>query len=278
MSLNLDCVGKEFGPYDFEFTDKDVILYALGVGATEQELRYVFEGADGFCALPSFAVIPGTQALFDAISVLQAPLDKLLHGEQAIVWFNPVPTNGRLSTRWSVKNVFDKGKGALAVVSAMTHDSDGTPMFENTFSLFIRGEGGFGGDPGPKVQPVEPPIDKEPDLQVEQATLPWQSLLYRLNGDRNPLHASPEFARLSGFEKPILHGLCTMGFAVRHFVNSALLGDVSRLKHISCRFTAVTYPGDTIKTAIWKMAQKYVLRVTTDRGQTVISNFIARTA
>jgi acyl dehydratase len=276
MALNLACVGKTFGPYEYEYTDRDVILYALGVGATRDELPYLFEGDAGFRVVPSFAVIPANRALFDAIGELRADLTKLLHGEQSVKWLAPIPTSGVVRTTWCVTDVFDKGKGALAVVRAGTVDSDGKPLFENVFSLFIRGEGGFGGSRGPDAPKVEPPAGAPPDLRVEEATGPGQALVYRLSGDRNPLHASPEFATASGFERPILHGLCTFGYAIRALVRDGLGGDPARLKAVSARFTGVVYPGDRVTTEVWTVGPgRRVLRVTTDRGVTAISNFEA---
>lgn len=275
MALNFECKGKVFGPYDFEYTDRDVILYALGVGAGADELSFLFEGDPDFQVLPTFAVVPGTRALFDAVGELQADLRRLLHGEQAIRWYAPIPTSGVLKTTWHVTDIFDKGKGALAVVKADTVDASGNLLFENIFSLFIRGEGGFGGERGPETPKIEPP-DRAPDFRVEQMTLPQQALLYRLNGDRNPLHASPEFAVIAGFERPILHGLCTLGFAMRALINARLDRDTTRLRAISCRFSGVVYPGDRIITEGWAMESgRYILRVNTDRGVTAISNFEA---
>lgn len=275
MALNFECVGKEFGPYPFEYGDKDVILYALGVGATHEELQYLFEGSKNFTVVPSFAVIPAMPALFEAVALLNADLTRLLHGEQAIRWFRPIKPAGTLYTRYKISAVYDKGKGALAVVTATSADEQGEEVFENVISLYIRGEGGFGGDPGPKGERYDPPEGRPPDYVVEQRTMRKQALLYRLCGDRNPLHASPEFAAAAGFERPILHGLCTLGFAVRHLVQAGLGGDPWRLKFLTARFSAVVYPGDTLKTEGWRVGEgRHILRVTSDRGQAVITNFM----
>lgn len=276
MALNLARVGLAHDPYPFEYDSRRLILYALGIGAGEGELQWTYEGDERFQAFPTFAVIPSMQALFDAVEELGADLTKLLHGEQGIRWHAPIPKAGNLLTSWKVTNVFDKGKGALAVVEARTSDAAGKPLFDNVISLFIRGEGGFGGDKGPEAPRFELP-DRPADFRFEQATLPFQSLLYRLSGDYNRLHAEPAFARASGFEKPILHGLATLGFAARALVLGALGGDGARLKALSARFTGVVYPGDRLATEGWREGDKLLLRVTTDRGVTAISNFVAET-
>ena len=275
MALNHACIGVSNGPYTFEYDDRTVILYALGAGATEAEPRFVFEGAPDFGVVPSFAVIPATRSLFDAVGLLDADLMRLLHGEQAIRWHRPIPTGGRLLTTWEVSNIYDKGKGALAIVTSRTSDEQG-PLFDNMFSLFIRGEGGFGGDRGPEAERHDPPADRGPDFRVAAPTASTQALLYRLSGDRNPLHASPEFARMSGFERPILHGLCTLGYATRALVNAGLGGDPARLKSLSARFAGVVFPGDEIVTEGWSLpGGRWILRTTTGRGTPAISNFVA---
>ena len=161
------------------------------------------------------------------------------------------------------------------MVEAKTTDGNGKPLFDNVISLFIRGAGGFGGDKGPEAPRFELP-DRPADFRVEQATLPFQSLLYRLSGDFNALHASPAFAKRAGFEKPILHGLASLGFATRALVNGGLGGDGARLKSLSARFTGVVYPGDRITTEGWNGEGQILARVTTDRGVTAISNFVAQ--
>lgn len=281
MALNLSCVGRSYGPFPFEYEDRDVILYALGVGATHDELHHTYEGADGFRVVPTFAVVPCTQVLFEALAVLEADLTRLLHGEQAIRWFAPLPTSGTLNTHFEVTGIYDKGKGALAVIRATSADEQGRDLFENVISLFIRGEGGWGGDPGPKAPMIEPPEGIEPTVRVEQRTMRRQALLYRLNGDRNPLHVSVEFAAMAGFERPILHGLCTLGFATRHFVNEALGGDGTRLKALGARFSAVVYPGDTLRTEAWHTETGRwigrVSRLTPEGAQPVITNLFFET-
>jgi acyl dehydratase len=278
MALDLSCVGRTSGPYTNVHEDRDVLHYALSVGAGTGDLRWAFEGHPRFAVLPGFAVIPATGALFEAVRALGADLRRLLHGEQEIRWFAPIPPQGRLVTTWDVPAVYDKGKGALAVVRARTADEGGTPLFENLISLYIRGEGGFGGDRGPEAWTADPP-DRAPDFRADDATLPTQALLYRLNGDRNFLHADPEFAKAAGFERPILHGLCTLGFALRTLVDRGLGGDPARLKAVRARFAGVVYPGDRIVTEGWQAGDgRVVLRVTTGRGTPAIVPLVAEVA
>ena len=145
-------------------------------------------------------------------------------------------------------DVFDKGKGALVVTEAVT-SQDGEPLFTNRFKAFIRGEGGFGGEGGPP--PGNDAPDREPDAVVESTTFPQQALLYRLSGDKNPLHADPEFSKLGGFDVPILHGLCSFGIVCKAVVDELLDGDVSKVTGYSARFAGVVFPGDTIVTKMW---------------------------
>lgn len=274
MSLKLDCIGKEFGPYPFQYTHKEVILYALSVGAAEDDLHLLYEGHPSFSALPTFAVIPATKALFDAVGEVEADLTRLLHGEQEIRVYKTIPTQGTLYTKWSIPAIYDKGKGALILVRTLSFDQRESLVSENLISLYIKGEGGFGGDPGPKSEKIDFPEDAPPDIVGTYQTQRTQALLYRLNGDENPLHASPEFAQAAGFERPILHGLCTLGIAVRLFIKHALDNIPSRVKEIKARFSGVVFPGDMIKTEAVKLDNRWVLRVTTDRGSTAISNFL----
>jgi len=274
MSLNFDSIGVHHGPVSFSYKPKDLILYALSVGADQNALNLVFEGDFDFAALPTFAVVPITPMMFDAIGALNADLTRLLHGEQENIIHRPLPTEGKLETYWWVDGIYDKGKGALAVLKSETHDKKGL-LFENRVGMFLRGAGGFGGEKGPRTEDLSPPADKTPDFEVKTPTLPYQSYIYRLNGDMNPLHASPEFAQMAGFERPILHGLATYGFATRAFINAVNGGDPTKVKRVATRFSGVVYPGDTIITSGWKVDdKKWVLTSQTDRGNTVLSNFV----
>ncbi|MBM4386851.1 MAG: MaoC family dehydratase N-terminal domain-containing protein [Deltaproteobacteria bacterium] len=278
MALNFEIIGKRSETYSFKYDYKDCAVYALGIGAQPDELDFLYEGVEGgMKVFPTFAVIPATQALFDAIGWVRADLTRLLHGEQGVVLYRTIPPSGEILTSWLVTHIHDKGKGALIVIKSESTTACGEKLFDNVFSIYVRGEGGFGGDKGPEPEKFEP-AGRPPSFHVEYKTLETQALLYRLNGDANPLHAYPPFARMSGFEKPILHGLCTLGFASRAVLNSVCGGNPTGIKTITARFSNIVYPGDTIITDGWETGGgKYACMVSTQRGAPVITNFFVQT-
>ena len=268
-------LGHEFPESRASWEPDDVILYHLGIGAgvpptDARELEYTYE--KNLKVLPSFGVIPVFSSL---AGIAQTPGVKfnpmlLLHGEQDIELFRPIPVTATVRSRGKVTGLYDKGKAALAVLEVASADEQG-PLFTNRFSLFLRGEGGFGGDSGPKAG-NEPP-QRDPDLVVESPTLPQQALLYRLSGDKNPLHADPEFAKMGGFDRPILHGLCSFGIACKAAVDHALGGDVTRVARYQARFAGIFFPGETLVTSLWQEGDKvYVGAKSKERGAPVISN------
>ncbi|KAF8899950.1 multifunctional beta-oxidation protein [Gymnopilus junonius] len=256
LVLNAKRVPTE--PSTYSFTERDVILYNLGIGATEKELKWTFEGDDEFSALPTFGVIPQ----FPCSASL--PLDwlpnfnpaKLLHGEQYLSIEAPIPTSGELVSEARLLEVLDKGKAAAVTTIVETRDKHtGTLIFENQSTVFIRGAGGFGGkrngnDRGSASAANTPP-NRSPDTVMEEKTSTSQAALYRLSGDYNPLHILPEFAAIGGFDQPILHGLCFMGIAGKHVLKA-----YGPYKDIKVRFAGVVYPGETIVTEMWKEGQK----------------------
>lgn len=279
MPLKLELVGQPLGTHTHAYEERDVMLYALSIGAGPDELTYVYEGR-GPKVFPTFAVVPSLQPMLDAVLKLDVNLMTLLHGEQEVTWHAPIPPRGEITTEARVEHVWDKGKGAVIVVhSTTTNAKNGKLLFENRSSLFCRGQGGFGGDPGPKAPNYAPPEGVPPTFRDEAPTRPDQALLYRLNGDRNPLHADPAFAEMAGFPQPILHGLCTFGFLARAVVRHVAGGDPARLKRFGGRFTDVVFPGDTLVSEGWEQeGSRYHLRVQTARGTTVISNAFAELA
>jgi acyl dehydratase len=268
-------LGHEFPESRASWEPDDVILYHLGIGAgvpptDARELEYTYE--KNLKVLPSFGVIP----VFSSLGgVAQTPGIRfnpmlLLHGEQDIELHRPLPVAAKVRSRGRVAGLYDKGKAALAVLEVASADDDG-PLFTNRFSLFLRGEGGFGGDPGPKAG-NEPP-QRAPDLVVESPTLAQQALLYRLSGDKNPLHADPEFAKMGGFDRPILHGLCSFGIVCKAAVDHALGGDVARVARYQARFAGIFFPGETMVTSLWQEGDRvYVAAKSKERGAPVISN------
>jgi acyl dehydratase len=269
-TLGPDAVGIELPATQFEYTDRDVMLYALGVGATE--LDFVYER--NLKALPTFAVIPAFPAMMGLSAAVEINLVMVLHGEQGFRIHKTIPTKGKLTTTGKVAGVYDKGKGALASVESETRDENGELIFTNTSGVFVRGAGGFGGERGPEAGNVPP--ERAPDKTVEMETLPIQAMIYRLSGDRNPLHIDPDFAKMAGYDRPILHGLCTFGHVGRAVLREYCGNDVSRFVGMSVRFSGVVYPGDTIVTEMWDEGTgKVVLQAKTQEGRVVISNAAA---
>jgi acyl dehydratase len=274
MSLNHDLIGKPLAPTRHDYTWRDAVLYALGVGARiDGELDYLYE-ARGPRVLPTFAVVPSFRSLVDVCAVLGAHPLAILHGEQTIRLRRAIPPSGAFETRAEVTGIYDKGKGALVVVLARTADDKGEPVFENEFSLFIRGEGGFGGSRGPEARAAEVPA-RAPDFTVTETTSTEQAALYRLSGDLNPLHIAPEAGTAAGFGRPILHGLCTYGFAGRAAVRHACDGDPARLASFSARFSGVVFPGDALTTAGWRTDAGWMIRVSKQDGTVVLSHGLA---
>ncbi|CAD6500417.1 BgTH12-07594 [Blumeria graminis f. sp. triticale] len=248
---------------EFQYNDKDVILYNLGIGAKRSELNYVYELADGFQVLPTFGVIPffSTNMPYSLLDIVPnfSPM-MMLHGEQYLeILSYPIPTTGTLVTKAHLIEVVDKGNAAVVKNGAVTTNKlDGKPLFYNENTIFIRGSGGFGGtkkgqDRGAATAPNKPP-NREPDFVAEERTTEEQALLYRLSGDFNPLHVDPSFASVSGFKVPILHGLCFFGIAGKQVYKK-----YGRLRSIKVRFAGAVMPGQTLITEMWKEGLNLVI-------------------
>lgn len=274
LPIDVNLVGKELPSLEYSYEAKDVILYALGVGAGAEpdELKFVYENE--LQVLPTFGVIPPFPSLMSIVGLegMDFNLAMLLHGEQYLELVREIPTSGKLISYPKIAAIYDKGKGALVELEVETKDPKGELIFRNIFSTFIRGEGGFGGERGP--EPGNEPPQREPDRVVSMQTLPQQALLYRLSGDYNPLHADPNFAAMAGFEKPILHGLCTFGFAGRAVLREYCDNDPARFKAIKVRFSRHVFPGETIITEMWQeQPDKIILRCkTAERGDYCLTN------
>ncbi|MFJ8692539.1 MaoC/PaaZ C-terminal domain-containing protein [Streptomyces roseolilacinus] len=236
---------------------KDVQLYHLGIGAgvpatDPAELRYTLESR--LHVLPSFATVAGGGT--GMLTGLSAPgvdvdLAAVLHGGQRVDVHRPLPVRGRAVTTSRVAAVYDKGKAAVLVLRSETADADG-PLWTSEADVFVRGEGGFGGERGPSRPAADDRVpDRAPDRTVERPVREDQALLYRLSGDWNPLHADPAFAALAGFDRPILHGLCTYGMTLKAVVDTALGGDVTRVRSYRTRFAGVVFPGETLRVRMW---------------------------
>jgi acyl dehydratase len=277
MPIDIDkVVGAELAGDVTEWDADRVILYHLGVGAgvpptDPNELSYTYEPR--LKVLPSFGVVPVFGMLMGLIGVDGLAINPmmLLHGEQDLVVHQPVPTAAKVANEGRIAAVYDKGKGALVILETETRLAEGQLLCTNRFSAFIRGEGNFGGQPGP--QPGNTPPDRTPDVVAESPTLPQQALLYRLSGDKNPLHADPAMAALGGFDRPILHGLCSYGMVCKAVVDHALDGDVTKVRRYQARFAGVVFPGETLVTSMWREGDQVIVATKTkERGTDVITN------
>ncbi len=275
MPIDLERVLGASLPETVATWDPDrVILYHLGVGAgvpatDPGELAYTYEA--GLHVLPSFATIPSFASMMGIAAVpgFDVDLALLLHGEQDVVLHRPIPVSASVVNRGRVVAIYDKGTAAVGVVEIESSDAaSGEVFFTNRSSLFLRGEGGFGGDPGPSAG-VDLPF-RPPDHVVESPTLPAQALLYRLSGDRNPLHADPAFAALAGFDRPILHGLCSFGIVCKAAVDVGLGGRVESVRRYAGRFAGVVFPGEAIVTSIWDEGDRLLLAAVTRERETPV--------
>jgi acyl dehydratase len=239
------------------WTAKDVQLYHLGIGAGRpatdpRELRYTLESR--LHVLPSFATVAGAGApgVIGGLSMpgVEVDLARVLHGAQTLTVHRPIPVEGTATATSRIAAVYDKGKAAVLVLRTDVADADG-PLWTDDATIHVRGEGGFGGDRGPSARPGEAPAGP-PDRVVERTVREDQALLYRLSGDLNPLHADPEFARRAGFERPVLHGLCTYGMTLKAVVDTLLGGEVTRVRSYTARFAGVVYPGETLRMRMWR--------------------------
>ena len=256
MPINPDAIGATTAPQPFAWTERDTLLYALGVGAGTNDLAFTTENSHDVTqqVLPTYAVI-ACSAWGAMTEVGSFNWAMLLHGSQQIRLHAPLPPSGTLNVHSEVVDIQDKGEGknAILVFKGVGTDPDsGEVVAETVSTAVIRGEGGFGGQPGER--PVKPEIpDRAPDAQVALPTTEVQPLIYRLSGDRNPLHSDPWFAEnLAGFPKPILHGLCTYGVAGRALVAELGGNDASKVTAVGARFTSPVFPGETLTTSIWR--------------------------
>jgi len=261
MPIDPDAVGAKGEPRRATWDSTDCLLYALGVGAGMEdpvgaELEFTTENTNGVTqrVLPTFAVVlgftaTGGRSAMSSIGTFDPRM--LVHGEQGIELLREVPTEGEVEIVDEVTGIFDKGRGAVVTTaSSATLVGDGQPLFNATASVFITGEGGWGGDRGPSGKRNEAP-ERDPDHSRTYHTRPDQALLYRLSGDRNPLHSDKQFSDVGGFPKPILHGLCTYGFTGRALLAELFGNDPARFGAMEGRFTSPVLPGEALTINMW---------------------------
>jgi acyl dehydratase len=268
MPINLDeAIGAELAPVEFSWSSSDVQLYHLGLGAggdpmDPRELRYLTDGTPQ--VLPSFGNVAqsfhDTEAPTVKFPGIDIELSKVLHASEAISAPGPIPASGTGIAVTRFTDIWDKGKAAVIWSETTVKAPDGALLWTQKRSIFARGEGGFGGERGPATDLVTP--DRSPDLELDVPTLPQQALLYRMCGDRNPLHSDPEFAAAAGFPRPILHGLCTYGMTCKALVDALLDGDAAALGSYGARMAGVVFPGETLRVTAWKEDGRYVGNVT----------------
>ncbi|GMR37623.1 hypothetical protein PMAYCL1PPCAC_07818 [Pristionchus mayeri] len=265
-------------PVAFEYTTRDAIVYALGIGCKAKEgIRYVYEGAEGFMPLPTYIVAPGLNANSSRNwPGLKIDMKRILHGEQYIELYAPLPVEGSLRSEKRIVDILDKGSGALIMSEITTFDAiTGKKLAMQQICLFQVGAGKFGGAKTSSHDKKGAEIPKRPaDRILSDVTSEDQAALYRMgSGDLNPLHVDPAFAKMGGFNTPILHGLCTMGFATRHVLRAFTNNDASLFKAIKVRFASPVIPGQTLETHMWDEGDRVVFETRVkETGKTVISN------
>jgi acyl dehydratase len=264
-------IGAQLPERDFAWSESDVLLYHLAVGAGSRPgdqtdpkaLRYTLDD-DSLQVLPSFGIVAPTFHDTRAPSLdlpgCDIDLAQVLHGSQEIVVHRPLPTAATASVRARISDVWDKGKAAVIVQEGEAVDAAGNRLFTTRSSIFVRGEGGWGGDRGPSEQVALP--DRAADADTTYVTTPQQALLYRLCGDRNPLHADPRFAAAAGFPAPILHGLCSYAIVLRTVVDALLDSDVALVGGFRARFAGVVFPGETIRVRAWEEGPQILVSAT----------------
>lgn len=275
---------RPFAPVEQSYTQRDTILYALGLGLggdpmDPAHLRATYERAEGFCALPSMVNVlagPGFWAMEPDTGLTW---QKILHGEQSFTLHAPLPAEGTIVGETKIVEIIDKGEGKGALLYSerrMTNKATGELVATVEGTSFARGDGGFGGPSGP-VKPVHAMPESDPETVFDHKTLPGQALIYRLSGDLNPLHADPEVAKGAGFKAPILHGLSTLGIASWSITAALADGDPSALKHLQLRFSSPVYPGETIRTEMWRDGNDVTFRArVVERDVVVLNNGLAR--
>ena len=268
MPVDLDvALGAELEPVEFSWSSSDVQLYNLTLGAGSdpmdpRELRYLADRSPQ--VLPTFSSVAASFHATERPTVsfpgIEFELSKVLHASEAISVPGALPASGSGRAVTRITDIWDKGKAAVIVTETTVTDPARNLLWSAKRSIFARGEGGFGGERGPSTSVAAP--DRAPDVEIDIPVLPQQALLYRMCGDRNPLHSDPEFASAAGFPRPILHGLCTYGMTCKALVDTLLDGDAARVGSYGVRFAGVVFPGETLRASVWRDGDRYVGVVT----------------
>jgi acyl dehydratase len=275
MPLDLDQVGAKSAAYTHRYDWRAQATYALGIGAKRDELPYLYEhAAGGMKVFPTYAVIPAFEPVVELLGAAGVEMSKVVHGGQRIDAHRPIPAQAEVETTATLRGVYDMKRLASVVVATETTLA-GEPLFATEWTIFVLGEGGFGGERPPKdADAVKPPRDRDPDFSVSEATSAEQALLYRISGDTNPLHADPAFAAKVGFPQgPILHGLCSFGYVARAVIRHGG-GDATKLGAMYAQFRKPVWPGDTIVTQGWDVGGgKFALQAAVEgRPEPVVAN------
>ena len=283
MPLNPGAVGAVGDVRTMSWNSKDALLYAVGIGAGQNDLPFTTENTKEVqqVVFPTFAVVagsgttsPGKSAMAEIGTFNWA---MLVHGSQAITLHRPIPVEAEATVQDKVVAMYDKGKAAVVVTEAETKLKTGELLWTTRSSVFIRGEGGWDGERGPSGPQNEPPA-KAPDHEVTLQTSPDQAFVYRLSGDRNPLHTDPSFAAIGGFDRPILHGLCSYGFTGRALLGALCNNDVTKFKHIEGRFSSPVMPGDALTVRMWNVGAGETVFTTSVGDRVVIDQGLVRHA
>jgi acyl dehydratase len=266
VSVDWKTASREPREFIFQYTWKEVILYALGIGAQTDELSFIYEDPPGgLQVFPSFAAKAAGGLIIEYSRQVEG--FRFIHGEQDTRLHRPIPPQGTIKALSRIAAVYDKGKAAVIRFETAGRLANGEHLFDVEHVAFHVGGGGFGGDPGPKTNPLDPPAGAPPLLRISYAIPANQAALYRLSGDFNPLHLDPVFARRGGFERPILHGLCTYGYATRAIVHGLCGGDPSRFREFKARFAGAVYPGETLTTEAWPAGEgRFFIQARTERA------------
>lgn len=272
MAIDLGSVGKRVASPPKRYDWRDAALYALALGAGENDLPFLLNPSPK--VLPTYGVLPAFEPMFEAAKTTGADLVQLLHTSQRTELVRPWPSEGEMQTYATIRGCWDMKVGALLIVDTET-EVNGELATRTSWQLLLRGAGGFGGERPPAGLRTRAPKDKAPDFEAEVPTARNQALLYRLTGDVNPIHSHPEVAKMAGFDRPILHGLCTYGIAGRMALKHLAGDEPARFKALETKFSKVVMPGDTLIVRGYKLDAPGTAAVTVtvkESGEEAIAN------